>query len=252
MIQEPFASGNSPFHRFDPRFKIVTAVAYSFLVALSSQFPTLLVSILVSSMLVGLARLNFKQVAWRMIVVNGMIFFFWVVLPLTVKGDVLFGVGPITVSRPGVVLAARLTLKSNAILLALMALIATSSVTTLGHALNGLHVPDKMIYLLLLTYRYLFVLEQEYQRLITAAKVRCFRPKNDLHTYRTYAYLVGMLLVRASLRGERVHQAMLCRGFKGKFNSLHEFSTSRWDWIRLAFITIIIIGLGVLEWGRIV
>jgi cobalt/nickel transport system permease protein len=75
----------------------------------------------------------------------------------------------------------------------------------------------------LMTYRYIFVLEQESQRLIRAAKIRGFTPGTSLHAYKTYAYLVGMLFVKASERAERVYRAMKCRGFNGRFHCLHAF-----------------------------
>jgi len=105
-----------------------------------------------------------------------------------------------------------------------------------------------MVHLLLLTYRYVFVIEQEYQRLVRATKIRGFRSRSNMHTYRTYAYLIGMLFVRASERAERVHQAMLCRGFKGKFYCLREFSFSRLDFVWSALMAIAVIGLGIVEW----
>jgi cobalt/nickel transport system permease protein len=86
-----------------------------------------------------------------------------------------------------------------------------------------------MVQLLLLAYRYIFVIEQEYQRLYRAAKMRNFRPASNLHTYRTYAYLVGMLFVRASERARRVHLAMKCRGFTGRFHSLAHYPPTRWN-----------------------
>jgi cobalt/nickel transport system permease protein len=122
---------------------------------------------------------------------------------------------------------------------------------TLGHALNRLHVPDRIVHLFLLTYRYIFVLEGEYRRLRRAARIRGFQPQNNMHTYKTFAYLVGMLLVRAVARADRVHQAMLCRGFAGKFHSLQEFSFSKIDWIWSAFMVGTMVGLGILEWTRI-
>jgi len=248
MIAEPFTDGNSLLHRLDPRIKILLATTYSFVVALLNQFPSLLAALSVSLMLVVLAQLNGRQVAGRLLLVNGLVLFFWLVLPLTFPGEALFRIGPLAVTRPGVLLAARITLKSNAILMALMALIATSSLATLGHAMNRLHLPDKMVHLLLITYRYLFVIEQEYERLIRAARIRGFRAKTNIHTYRTYAYLAGMLFVRASECAQRVHQAMVCRGFRGKFYCLREFSITRSDWVCSALMVLVIIGLEVLEW----
>ena len=82
----------------------------------------------------------------------------------------------------------------------------------LGHALGHLHVPRKLAHLLLFTVRYLDVLDREYRRLRAAMKVRSFRPRMSLHTYRAYGYLVGMLLVRSFDRSERMLAAMKCRG----------------------------------------
>ncbi|RLC15114.1 MAG: cobalt ECF transporter T component CbiQ [Deltaproteobacteria bacterium] len=251
MLREPFITGNSLIHRLDPRLRLIFAMTYSFVVALSNRFPTLVAALVISLMLVSLARLNLREVGKRLLIVNGVVFFFWLVLPLTFEGESLLTIGPFTVSRAGVLLAARITLKSNAILLAFIALIATSSLTTLGHAMNRVRVPEKIVHLLLLTYRYVFVIEQEYQRLSRAAKIRCFHPKTDMHTYRTYAYFIGMLFVRASARAERVHQAMLCRGFKGKFYCLGEFSFRRADFLWSAFMAATIIGLEILEWIKI-
>lgn len=248
MLQEPFAHGSSPIHTIDPRFKIVMATFYAFAVALSNRFPALFLSLAFSSVLIGVSRLPIMDVAKRVALVNGFVLFFWLVVPLTYPGEPLFSLGPLTATREGVMVAAQITLKSNAILLAFIALIATSSVATLGAALSRLGVPQKMVHLMLLNYRYIFVMEEEYHRLVRSTVVRGFHPSTTMHTYRTFAYLVGMLFVRASERAERVYQAMLCRGFSGKFHCLHEFSCSRRDIIWLAVTTTTILGIEALEW----
>ena len=252
MIQEPFAYNNSLMHQIDPRVRVLLATAYAFVVALSSRFPALLTALLVSFLVTGLARLDLREVAKRMILVNGLILFFWLVLPLTFSGEELFRLGPLVVTRPGVLLSARITLKSNAILLTFISLVASMSIATMGQALHRLKVPSKMVHLLLLTYRYVFVIEQEYQRLARAARIRGFQPGTNIHTYKTYAYLLGMLFVRASARAERVHQAMLCRGFRGEFYCLKKFSMSRIDWTLAVFMTTLILLLAVIEWTKII
>jgi cobalt/nickel transport system permease protein len=90
-------------------------------------------------------------------------------------------------------------------------------------------VPDKLTHLLLFTVRYLDVLHREYLRLWAAMKTRGFRPRVNRHTYRSYSYLVGMLLVRSFDRSERVVAAMKCRGFRGRFYLLDHFALSRSD-----------------------
>jgi cobalt/nickel transport system permease protein len=251
MIQETFAIGSSSVHRMDPRLKIVTATLFSFQTAISDNFLTLIAALILGVAMVLLARLNFLMVLKRLLVVNGFIFFLWLVLPFTFPGEPIFSVGPLDYTLSGIVLSARITLKSNAILLSLIALTGTSYLATLGYALNQLKVPDKIIFLFLITYRYIFVIEQEYQRLIRAARVRCFEPGTNLHTYRTYAYLVAMLFVRASARADRVYHAMLCRGFTGKFHTLRHFTFSKSDLAWAFALGAGLMFMGYLEWMKI-
>lgn len=48
-------------------------------------------------------------------------------------------------------------------------------------------------------------------------------PRTNLHTYRTLASLLGLLLVRSYERSLRVREAMLLRGFEGRFRSVAVF-----------------------------
>jgi cobalt/nickel transport system permease protein len=247
MISEPFATGSSIVHQLDPRIRVGFTILYAFVVALSYQFSVLTAALVLSVMLVVISQIRIKEVFKRIVMVNAMILLLWVILPFTFNGEVLTRMGSLAIYRPGVTLAAQITLKSNAILLAFIALVATMPLATLGRALHRLRVPQKIVHLLLMTYRYIFVIEQEYKRLLRAAKIRGFQPGTNINTYRTFSYVIGMLFVRSAARAERVHQAMLCRGFKGKFYSLQEFKAGRAGWLFSIIMTILIIGLIVME-----
>ncbi len=251
MLREPFAVGNSILHRLDPRVRLVSAAAYSSVVALSRNFQVLITAVIISFILILFAQLPAREIFKRILAVNFFILLLWLVLPLTFHGSIALKLGPLPVYSAGIITAAQITLKSNAIVLVLIALVATMNFSILGYTLNWLRVPDKIVHLMLMTYRYVFLIEQEYQRLIRAAKIRGFRPGTNLHTYKTYASIVGMLLVRATLRADRVYKAMLCRGFKRKFYCLYEFKTGRIEWIFAITMFGIIIGLIYFEWLRI-
>jgi len=248
MLQEPFAFGNSFVHQLDPRIRLMTACVYSIVVALSRNFQVLTAAVLISFVLVMLAQLSARESIKRIIVVNSFTVLLWLVLPLTYHGPIALTLGPLTIYNAGIVIAAQITLKSNAILLALLALVTTMNFSILGYALNWLHVSDKIVHLLLMTYRYVFVIDQEYQRLIRAARIRGFQPGTNLHTYKTYAYLVGMLLVRSVVRADRVYKAMLCRGFKRKFYCLHEFNAGKHERLFVTAMAGVILVLIYLEW----
>jgi cobalt/nickel transport system permease protein len=205
----------------------------------------------VSLILIALARLPMRKVLYRLVVVNGLILFLWIFLPFTYQGEVWFTVGPLQATREGIVFAIQITLKCNAILLALIALLATTPIVTLGHAMGRLHIPDKMVQLLLFTYRYIHVIFQEHCRLTNSMRVRGFVPRTNTHTYRSYAYLVGMLLVRSYDRAERIHKAMLCRGFLGKYHTLSQFSITRVDVAYLSIMVSIILGMVLIQWEAI-
>ena len=249
MLSEPFAVGDSPLHHLDPRLRLVAAAAFSIVTAVCMQFSALTAALAAAVTLTGLARLRAAEVLKRLLVVNGFIIFLWVAVPLTFPGEPLFHLGPLAAAREGVALAGRITLKSNAIVLAFIALVATMPFATAGHALHRLRVPDKIVHLMLMTYRYIFVLEQEYRRLRRAAAIRGFRPGTNLHTYRTYAYLLGMLLVKAVDRAERVRWAMLCRGFQRRFYSLQEFRSGASGALFLVLMTAAVATIAILELG---
>lgn len=251
MLQEPFAYGNSLIHQLDPRLRLITACVYSTVVAVSRSFHVLTAAVLISFLWIVVAQLPVREIIKRIFVLNSFNVLLWIVLPLTFQDTITLALGPFTIYRAGMIMAAQITLKSNAILLVLMALVTTMNLSVLGHALNWLHVPDKIVHLLLMAYRYVFLIEQEYQRLIRAARFRGFRPGTNLHTYKTYASIVGMLFVRSAVRADRVHDAMLCRGFKGRFYCLHEFSTGKYELLFATAMAGIIIVLIYFEWLRI-
>lgn len=250
MFNEQFAIGDSIIHRIDPRFKIVAAATFSSIVAVSYRFPTLVVALLTAIILTLAAQLDPKAIARRLLVIFGFIALLWLLLPLTFDGDALSQIGPLTITRPGVVLAAQISLKAVAILLAFIALVTTMNFAALGHALDRLHLSGKFVHLLLMTYRYIFVIEQEYQRMVRAAKIRGFRPGTNYHTYKTIAHFVSMLFVRAANRADRVYHAMRCRGFDGRLYCLADFPPRRANWVFAGMMAAAVLGLVFLEWVR--
>ena len=248
MISESFAAGNSWMYMVDPRLRVAGATLFAVLVAVAYDFKTLLTALALSLFLVVSARLDLLNVARRLLAPMVFLLLLWAVLPWSYEGAAMATWGPLVITRPGVMLCGQISLKTVSLMVAFMALVATMTVDTLGHTLNRMRLPDKMVHLILITYRYLFVLEQEYQRLVRAMKIRSFYPKTNLHSYRTYAYLVGMLFVRASERARRVHSAMVCRGFNGRFVSLREFPHHPQNHVFSLCILLSLALLVILEW----
>ena len=155
MHIDNFARGDSLLHRLDPRVKIVVAVLFSVVVAVADRQACLATAVCLSLVLLFMARLPLREVFLRLLVVNAFIFFLCLFLPFTTGGETLFSIGPLNATREGIIYALLITVKSNTIVVALIALLATTPIITLGHALSHLYVPDKLIHLLFFTVRYL-------------------------------------------------------------------------------------------------
>lgn len=234
--------------RVDPRARILVAVGFSVVVAACQQFATLGLALTAAVLAMILARLSLGPVVRRLAPLNLVLLLLAVLIPWTTPGTPLVSFGPLAYSREGLLLVATIVLKGNAIVLALVVLLGTLEVTTLGHALSHFYVPEKLIHLLLFTVRYLEVLEREYLRLTAAMRMRGFRPGVNLHTYRIYGYLVGMLLVRSLERSQRVVAAMKCRGFQGRFYLLDHFAFSLHD-VRFGMVSLmVLLGIALVEW----
>jgi len=95
-------------------------------------------------------------------------------------------------------------------------LILTTPIPALLHAIATLRVPPLLVAIMASMYRYIAVLADEFQSMRRAALSRNLM--NSRKTQRlVIGNMVGSLFIRTYDRGERVHQAMLARGYTGLF-----------------------------------
>lgn len=213
----------------DPRTRILAALGFAIVMVAVNGFAALGAGLVLAIAAMACANLPAGPTLRRMAAMDGFIIVMIAMLPFTVPGDTMFSVFGFPASWQGLVKALQIGLTANAIVLMLLALVGTMEAVTLGHALHLLSVPARLVHLLLFTVRYIEVLHEEYLRLRRAMKTRGFKASNSLHTYRTFGYLIGMMLVRALERSERILQAMKCRGFSGQIPMLHTLAFARTD-----------------------
>lgn len=229
----------------DPRLKIVAVLAWSFLLALTQQIEAALAGLAGSAILIFISGSSPKTVLKRLLAVNLFILFLWPVLPFSFSypGEVIAVLGPLEVTRQGLDLAYLLTIKGNAVAMGAIAFFGSSSVYELSAAARQLGASEKMIAIFVLMFRYIQVIGQEYARLHMAMKIRGFRPAMTMHSYRSYANLIGMLLVRSLDRAVRIHAAMRCRGYNGRFWLSGDFSFKKTDWALSVLMLLLISGV---------
>lgn len=201
----------------DPRLRVAGAAVFAGTVVALRE-PAVLGGALALAVALAVAvRLPPMATLKRMLAMDAFVLLMLLMLPFTQPGEEWFRLGGLVATREGGMRALEIAIKANAAVLALLALVGPLEIPVLGQALHRLRVPAKLIHLMVFTARYIEVLEREYRRLRLAMRARAFRPRSDLHTWRSFGYLFGMLLVLSLERSERILAAMKCRGFDGHF-----------------------------------
>ena len=131
---------------------------------------------------------------------------------------------------------------------ALVLLLATTPQPSLLAAARRLGLPPVLASMLALALRYLLVLLDEGHRLGLAFACRAVGPR-DLRLARPLGRVVGALAVRTVERGERIHQAMLARGFDGGFPTLLTEPPATWPQ-RLALVSYCGLLTAAVAWPR--
>lgn len=224
MSCETYLLGDAWLRRLDPRGRVLFLLAFAAVVALAPRPRAALFALGAGLALALAADLPWPAVLRRLRSLNLLMLTLALLLPLSLSGPASFRLGPLGWSPDGLALAGLIALKANAISLTATALVSTLEPIHLGHALHRLGAPAKLVQLLVFTLRYMDELSHERHQLADALKVRCFHPRLDTHTLRTYGYALGMLLVGSFDRSERILAAMRCRGFDGRFHVLDAFT----------------------------
>ena len=206
----------------DPAARVFLALACALVFSLLQELYTSLAGLVLSLVLAGFCAPDFRKLGKNLLYANVFVLFVWLTVPWTMPGTELWALGPMRFTVEGVELSLRVTIKCNAILLSFLTLVADMKPAHLGSALERLRVPAKLVFLFLLTARYVHVIGDEWKRLKVAAALRGFVPGSNLHTYRTLANMLGLTLLNSMDRARRVYEAMLLRGFAGHFHLLHE------------------------------
>jgi cobalt/nickel transport system permease protein len=173
---------------------------------------------------------------------DGFIIVMLVMLPFTTPGTPMFSMFGADASKEGLWHAVLIGIRANAVVLMMLSLLSGLTPVTLGHTLYRLRCPASLVHLMMFTVRYISVLHDEYHRLRMAMKLRGFKARNTIHTYRSFGYLFGMLLVRSLERAERVLEAMKLRGFSGHFPMIDHLVFRRRDAVLgSAFVVLVIL-----------
>ena len=129
-------------------------------------------------------------------------------------GEVIFNWGWLQITSQGLITLITVSFKTFLSLLLVNSLLSILSQTQILNAFLALHFPPLFVAIMGSMLRYLHLLNREFQTKKRAALSRNLL-LNPRQTRQVTANLIGSLLIRSYDRGERIHQAMLARGYSG-------------------------------------
>jgi cobalt/nickel transport system permease protein len=207
--------GHSPVHRAPAHLKLLALVGFVLVVVATPKdwFPAYAGYLAVVALVLGVSKVPPTYVLKRMVVEVPFVVFA-LLLPFVAQGPRTELLG-LSVSEHGLLAAWALLAKGTLGVLASLTLAATTEPQELLAGLERLHLPNLLVQIMGFMVRYLDVVTTEMHRMRIARESRGFTARNPRH-WPVLARSAGALFIRSYERGERVHLAMLSRGYTGK------------------------------------
>ena len=206
--------GHSVVHRAPGHLKILALVGFMLVVVATPRewYPAFAGFLVVLLGVIAVSRVPFGYLGKRM-VIEVPFLVFAALMPFVATGPRVEMLG-LSVSEAGLLAAWGLVAKGSLGVLASLTLAATTEPADVLAGLQRLRMPSLIVEIMGFMIRYLDVVTADLGRMLTAMRSRGVDPRSPRH-WPALARTLGALFVRSYERGERVHLAMLSRGYDG-------------------------------------
>ncbi|WP_084964819.1 cobalt ECF transporter T component CbiQ [Thermoactinospora rubra] len=225
-----YRPGDSVVHRLPPQCKLVAVFAFAIVVVATPRermWAFGLYAVLLG-VVAALARVPLPYILRRLVIEVPFVLFAFLI-PVIGLGERTTVLG-VSLSVPGLWAAWNILAKATLGVVASILLAATTEPRTLLLGAQRLRVPTLLVQIAMFMLRYMDVIVDEMRRMRVARESRGFEARNVRHIP-VVARSAGALFIRSYERGERVHLAMLSRGYTGQLPVLQEMSASARQWL---------------------
>lgn len=214
-----YVSVDSPVHRLPPQTKLAALLGFVLVVVSTPRqaywaFAAYAVLLLTVAFV---ARIPIPLVLRRMTVEIPFVLFA-LLIPFVAEGPQTTVLG-LSLSVPGIHAMLSILAKSTLGVFASVLLASTTDLPDLLRGLERLRLPQLMVQIMSFMVRYMDVIGGERDRMRIARESRGFVAR-DVRQLKIVATSAGALFIRSYERGERVHLAMLSRGYTGSMPRL--------------------------------
>lgn len=205
---------HSPLHRAPAHLKVVALVGFMLLVVATPRewYPVFAGWALVLGVVIAVSRVPVTFLLKRLAIEVPFVVFA-VLMPFIAHGPRV-EVWGLSLSESGLLSAWGLLVKGTIGVLSSLTLAATTEPDDLLRGLQRLHMPDLVVQIMGFMLRYVDVVTADLRRMTIAIRSRGCDPRSPRH-WPVLARSLGALFIRSYERGERVHLAMLSRGYTG-------------------------------------
>ena len=223
-----YIPGESPIHRWAPRPKLLSLLAFMFAVSLVqhlSLIPWILAMVL---LMYGCSRLPLTYLLRRLLYPGLFIVAMIGLLPWMSGNTVIWQWQWFALRLEGLQTAALIAGRFLAIVSTGFILLGTTPFLDILKVLRSLGLPTLLMDMTLLTYRYLYDIATQLATMHQAMRLRGYGVL-DQTVRRQWGWLValfGSLLLRSYERSQRVYKAMYLRGY-GQGTSIATLATER-------------------------
>lgn len=234
-------------HRLPAHVKVVALLGFVLVVVATprEQVWAFAAYALMLAAVAAVARVPAGFVLPRMLVELPFVVFA-LLLPLVALGPQV-DVMALSLSVPGLWAGWNVLAKGTLGVVASILLAATTEPRALLVGLQRLRVPALLVEIASFMVRYVDVVADEMRRMRIARESRGFQAGHLGHA-RVLAQAAGSLFIRSYERGERVHLAMLCRGYAGSLPMLEDGALPPGAWRLAAVLPVAALAVGAIAW----
>ncbi len=234
-------------HRLAPQCKIAATVLFVVAVVATPRGPWWPYGLYAGALVAvaATARVPAGTILRRMIIETPFVLFA-VILPFAATGPRTDVLG-VPLSMTGLQSAGILLAKGTLGVVASILLAATTHQRDLLLGLQRLRMPQLLVQIMTFMFRYVDVVTAEMRRMKVARESRCFQARHAGHL-RVVAMSAGALFIRCYERGERVHLAMLSRGYQGRIPPLLHVEANRAQWAAVSALPVYAAAVAFAAW----
>jgi cobalt/nickel transport system permease protein len=211
---------------FDPRVKLLCVFSLAILVATLTRVEALLIVIIFALGLALVSRIPGLHLAKGFALAVPFVLFASFTMLLTSGAENALAMG----------------LRVSTSVLLLLVLVSSTPFMDVLWTLRWFRLPTILSDMIMFTYRFIFVMLDESERMRLARKSRGFgggRSLLDREAFKVLSNTIGMIFLRSYRRANRVYAALLSRGYDGKIRSITAFKVKARDaMFGLAFVII--------------